>query len=90
MNKTEGQWEAVMQAEDRSSRCNRNYPATHEMRLTLRVREAAEVLGMCEDSFSRHVAPEVAMVRRGKLRLVPLKELERWIDGNSVCVRGDR
>jgi hypothetical protein len=42
--------------------------------------EAAAAIGMSLDSFERHVQPDVRMVRRGKLRLVPLHELERWAD----------
>jgi hypothetical protein len=30
-------------------------------------------------SFERHVQPELRLIRRGKLRLVPLAELERWL-----------
>ncbi len=89
MTSTLASWEAVMQAEDRRTQPNQRRSTLRD-RLMLRVREAAEALGMCEDSFVRHVAPEVAMVRRGKLRLVPVKELERWIDENSVRVRCDR
>ncbi len=91
MSTTPDSWEAVMQAEDRSlPHCSRKGGAPRKIRLTLRLREAAEALGMCEDSFTRHVAPEIAMVRRGKLRLVPIGELERWVHQNAVQVRGDR
>ena len=38
-------------------------------------------LGMSLDSFERHVQPELRLIRRGKLRLVPVAELERWADG---------
>jgi hypothetical protein len=34
-------------------------------------------LGMSLDSFERHVQPELRLTRRGKLRLVPLTELEK-------------
>ena len=40
--------------------------------------EAAASLGMSLDSFERHVQPDVRLIRRGKLRLVPVSELERW------------
>lgn len=39
--------------------------------------EAAEALGMSLDSFERWVQPEVRLVRRGKLRLIPTAELQR-------------
>jgi len=35
-------------------------------------------LGISIDSFERHVQPDVRLIRRGRLRLVPLCELERW------------
>ncbi len=91
MSTTPDSWEAVMQAEDPAlTRRHRRSGVPREIRLMLRLREAAEALGMCEDSFTRHVAPEIAMVRRGKLRLVPVGELERWVHENAVQVRGDR
>jgi len=32
---------------------------------------------MSLDSFERHVQPELRLIRRGKLRLVPVAKLER-------------
>jgi hypothetical protein len=43
-------------------------------------------LGMSLDSFERHVQPELRLIRRGKLRLVPIAELERWADENAESV----
>ena len=43
-------------------------------------------LGMSLDSFERHVQPELRLIRRGKLRLVPLAELERWANDNAESV----
>jgi hypothetical protein len=50
-------------------------------RIALTRDEAAAALGMSLDSFERHVQPELRLIRRGKLRLVPVRELERWADG---------
>lgn len=47
-------------------------------RVALTREEAAASLGMSLDSFERHVQPSLRMIRRGRLRLVPLSELERW------------
>lgn len=44
---------------------------------------------MSIDSFERHVQADLALVRRGKLRLVPVRELERWVETNSERVFGD-
>ena len=79
---TEARWEAVMASEDLPPARSR------EPRLMLSQPEAAAALSISQDSFVRHVAPEIRMVRRGTLRLAPIAELERWIEANSVCVRG--
>ena len=52
-------------------------------RLALTRQEAAAALGMSIISFERHVQPELRLVRRGKLRLIPVREIERWLDQNS-------
>ncbi|MEJ7787409.1 MAG: hypothetical protein WKF96_21605, partial [Solirubrobacteraceae bacterium] len=40
--------------------------------------EAAAALSMSVDSFERHVQPELRVIRRGRLRLFAIAELERW------------
>jgi hypothetical protein len=57
--------------------------------LAFRVGEAATVLGVSEDHFARHIAPELAWVRRGAVKLVPLRELERWLDASASRVLGE-
>jgi hypothetical protein len=52
-------------------------------RLAYRRDEAAEALGISLDSFERYVQPHVRMVRHGRLRIVPLGELERWLDDRA-------
>ncbi len=52
-------------------------------RVALSRQEAAVSLGMSLDSFERHVQPELKLIRRGKLRLIPLVELERWAVENA-------
>lgn len=47
-------------------------------RVTLTIDEAAEALGVSRRHFERHVAPHVRIVPSGRLRLVPLRELERY------------
>jgi hypothetical protein len=53
-------------------------------RLALTKREAAAALGMSVDSFERHVQPELRVVRRGRLRLFALVEIERWLRENGA------
>jgi len=45
--------------------------------------EAAAALGMSTDSFERYVMADVRCVRRGRLRIFPVAELERWADANA-------
>jgi hypothetical protein len=42
--------------------------------------QAADALAMSLDHFERHVQPNVKVVRSGRLRLVPLTEIERWAE----------
>jgi hypothetical protein len=54
--------------------------------------EAAAALGMSLKSFNRLVRPQVRLIRRNSILLVPVKEIERWADENSEAVfegRGD-
>lgn len=53
-------------------------------RIALTREEAARALGMSLDSFERHVQPEIGLVRRGKLRLVPVREIERWAEQSAT------
>jgi excisionase family DNA binding protein len=45
--------------------------------------EAAAYLGISRNSFDRHVLLELRVVRRGRLVLVPIRELDRWLDDNA-------
>jgi hypothetical protein len=44
---------------------------------------AAEMLSMSLDSFERYVQPNVRVVRRGRLRLIPTAELQRRASENA-------
>jgi hypothetical protein len=44
---------------------------------------------MSVDSFERYVQPEIRLVRRGTLRLVPVAELEGWLLKNADLVLRD-
>lgn len=53
-------------------------------RIALTREEAASALGMGSvDSFERYVQPYVKMIRRGRLRLVPIIELQRWAEESA-------
>jgi hypothetical protein len=65
----------------------REHPAAaHRLAIT-RV-EAARALGVSINSFERHVQPELRIVRRGKLRLIPVREIERWLEENAEWTLG--
>jgi hypothetical protein len=52
-------------------------------RIVLSRPEAAASLSMSLDSFERYVQPDLKLIRRGKLRLVPVTELQRWAGENA-------
>ena len=52
--------------------------------------DAARALGMSTDSFERYAQADLRVVRRGRLRLYPVAELERWLDENAEAVLPDR
>jgi hypothetical protein len=52
-------------------------------RMALSREEAAGSIGMSLDSFERHVQPTLRLVRLGRMRLVPIHELERWLDQHA-------
>jgi len=58
-------------------------------RLALRPGEAAEVLGVSDDHFRRHIASELRWVRRGAVRLVATSEIERWLEKASAHTLDD-
>lgn len=85
----------VQAAKDRSSAAGRRQrpaePAGGVMvdgqqRLSLNKTESAAVLGVSVDFFDRHVAHELACVRRGRRRLYSVNELKAWLDRESERV----
>jgi hypothetical protein len=52
-------------------------------RLALSREEAAAALGMSLNSFERHVQPTIRLVRLGRMRLVPVAEVNRWLSENA-------
>jgi hypothetical protein len=48
-------------------------------RLALSKTEAAKALGVSVDFFDAHIALELGCVRRGRRRLYPTSEVERWL-----------
>lgn len=52
-------------------------------RLAVNKTEAAGRLGVSVDFFDMHVAHELRCVRRGRRRLYPIAEINRWLDENA-------
>jgi hypothetical protein len=52
-------------------------------RYTLTRREAAASLGISLNHFERWVQPELRLVPSGQLLLVPMVELERWVQRHA-------
>ena len=57
-------------------------------RLALRPEEAAEALGVSRDFFDEHISHELRWTRRGRLKLVAVSELQRWLDSNGALALG--
>ena len=58
-------------------------------RLAYRKGEAAAVLGISEDHFAT-LAHEIPCVRRGRVKLFPVKALQEWLDANADRPLDDR
>jgi len=61
-------------------------PVAQVPRLALRSEEAACACGVSRDFFDEHVAPELRWVRRGRLKFVPIHELQDWLAKNAARV----
>lgn len=48
-------------------------------RIALTPAEAAAAVGVGPDFFDANIAPQIRLIRRGRKRLVPVSELERWV-----------
>jgi excisionase family DNA binding protein len=60
-------------------------PTTNKSnRLALSKVEAAEALGVSVDFLEEHVMHELRVVRKGRRRLIPIKELSRWLDEQAT------
>lgn len=52
-------------------------------RLALSKVEAAAALGVSVDFLEEHILPELRIVYRGRRRLIPVAELERWLEAEA-------
>ena len=59
-------------------------PRFPTQRLALSPTEAAAALGVSRDFLDQHVLPELRIIRRGRRRLIPVRELDRWLDQHAA------
>jgi hypothetical protein len=57
--------------------------------LALRIGDAAEALGISVESFERYVESKVKILRLGKMKLVAVAELERFLEEEAYVIGGD-
>jgi hypothetical protein len=60
-----------------------------QLPLALRPDAAAAALSVSRDYFDLHIASELRWVRRGRLKLVAVAELEKWLEKSSARTLGD-
>lgn len=76
---------ATVPAQPRPPRGHAATPnAKQASRLALSKSEAADALGLSPDAFEQHVMPGLRVVRAGRRLIVPVVELERWLDRNAA------
>jgi len=66
------------------ARLKHTLPATNRKAVPLD--EAARLMGVSRDTFDKHIRPEIRMLEIGSKPMVPLKELDRYIERNASRV----
>ena len=61
----------------------RDVTTTPVPRLALSVEEACAALGVSWDTWSEHISPHMRLVRCGRRKMIPVRELERWLEENA-------
>jgi hypothetical protein len=54
--------------------------------LALDIAQAAASLSVSWDTWKTHIEPNVRIVRIGRRKLVPVTELQRWLDDHAEAV----
>jgi excisionase family DNA binding protein len=54
--------------------------------LALSVEQACEALGVSWDTWRVHIEPDVRLVRLGRRKLIPVSELQAWLDRHAESV----
>lgn len=64
-------------------------PLAEVPRLALSVEEAAAAIGVSRDTFDREVRDELRLVRVGRRLLVPVAELDRFLERRAHRITDD-
>lgn len=54
--------------------------------LALSVEQACEALGVSWDTWRAHIEPDVRLVRLGRRKLIPVSELQAWLERHAESV----
>jgi excisionase family DNA binding protein len=54
--------------------------------LALSVEQACEALGVSWDTWRAHIESDVRLVRVGRRKLIPVSELQAWLDRHAESV----
>ncbi|HEY4916554.1 MAG TPA: hypothetical protein VIH92_06575 [Solirubrobacteraceae bacterium] len=54
--------------------------------LALSVEQACEALGVSWDTWRTHIEPDMRLVRLGRRKLIPVSELQAWLDRHAEGV----
>jgi excisionase family DNA binding protein len=54
--------------------------------LALSVEQACEALGVSWDTWRAHIEPDMRLVRLGRRKLIPVNELQAWLDRHAEGV----
>lgn len=55
-------------------------------RIAVSVDEAAQLIGISTPPFREHVLPHLRTVRIGRRVLIPVRDLDHWVDANAVLL----
>lgn len=58
-------------------------PEPEVPRLALTKKEAATTLGVSIEFFERHIMGDLRVIHRGRRWLIPLSELQRWLNSTA-------
>jgi hypothetical protein len=59
-------------------------------RLAVSPTEAARMLGVSRDFFDEHIGHELPVIHRGRLKLFPIRQIERWLEREAALAVGAR